>query len=99
MRIDLTITMGEDSKTMSLDEARGLYSELNMIFGNNNIANEIHQTRDRDPREYSKHIPEDVYTQGPDIKSPRRDDSHGANPKVEAARNRAAKATSGCGRR
>ena len=34
MTIDITITMGEDSRTMSLDEARGLYNELGKMFGN-----------------------------------------------------------------
>ncbi len=37
MRIDITITMGEDSKTMSLQEAKGLYSELGQMFGGNPI--------------------------------------------------------------
>ena len=89
MRIDLTITMGEDSKIMSLDEARGLYMELNQIFGNQNNQYIPTGTINRE-LEYS---PE------PDTKVYKRDDSHGANPKVEAARNRAAKATSGCGSR
>ncbi len=34
MTIDITITMGEDSRTMGLDEARGLYNELGKMFGN-----------------------------------------------------------------
>ncbi len=88
MRIDLTITMGEDSKTMSLDEAKGLYMELNSIFGNQNINSGSAGATYRETN-YSDPIHE----------KPKRNDNHGANPKVEAARNRAAKATSGCGSR
>jgi len=92
MRIDLTITMGEDSKIMSLDEARGLYLELDRIFGNKVESNPY----PIDQKIYRSPEPED---RPREQDRPKRDDTHGANPKVEAARNRAAKATSGCGSR
>ena len=37
MKIEITIIMGEDSRTMSLMEAKGLYDELGKMFGNNPI--------------------------------------------------------------
>ncbi len=34
LKIEIIVTMGEDSKQMSLDEAKGLYDELGKMFGN-----------------------------------------------------------------
>ena len=96
MRIDITITMGNDSKVMSLDEARGLYMELGQLFGSNTDTQYVPSQpiyRDTDINVEPEHNPKEINSK------PKRDDSHGANPKVEAARNRAARATSGCGSR
>ena len=93
MTIDLTITMGEDSKIMSLDEARGLYLELSKLFGNERQHEPMHTKR------IHEQMNEPVVGTQTERPSPNRNDNHGANPKVEAARNRAAKATSGCGSR
>ena len=76
MRIDITVTMGEDSTIMSVDEAKGLYLELGKIFGNSTVGS---GKRNREPETVAKS----------------RDT--GPNPKVEAARQRAAARTSGCG--
>jgi len=87
MTIDITITMGEDSKTMGLDEARGLYNELGKLFGSNS-GSVIH-----DPNTYNpshQHQPSVAVNKEPIPEG---------NPKVEAAKDRAEQRTRGCGAR
>lgn len=83
MTIDITITMGEDSRTMGLDEARGLYNELGKLFGNNS-GSAIH-----DPNMYNQ-------SPKPKVSTPNIPDG---NPMVEAAKDRAEARTRGCGAR
>ena len=84
MTIDITITMGEDSKTMGLDEARGLYTELGKLFGNNQNTQHVPNTYNP-----AKATPEQAA----------RAKAEPGNPKVEAAKDRAERRTSGCGSR
>ncbi len=94
--ISLTITMGQDSKIMTLDEAKMLWNELNNIFGNKidtqNIQRVSGSVHSKEERQVPPEKPQAYYSENVDTKI-------GANPKVEAARNRAAQRTSGCGRR
>ena len=90
MKIDITITMGEDSKIMSLEEAKGLYNELGKLFGNRNVStgsveNKISRSPERRP---TGEIISEQNT-SPDVPE--------GNPRVEAAKNRAASRTAGCG--
>ena len=97
-KIDITITVGKDSKIMSLDEAKELYIELNKLFGKNDPYNVPHS---------KSYIYDDSYIQdshtgsvghGKTSTTVDIDSTPKPNPKVEAARNRAAQRTSGCGK-
>ncbi len=87
MKIEITITMGEDSKTMSLDEAKGLYLELGKMFGQTRSVNTGSVKRTSEEKSTGQIIAEQHVEQ----------DAVKGNPRVEAAKNRAAARTAGCG--
>lgn len=88
-RIDLTITMGDTSKTMSLVEARGLYMTLDEIFGNN-VSSNVVSPNIVDP------LLDIVRTK--DIEDVVEDIDKHLNPVVEAAKKVARERTGGCGK-
>ena len=110
IQIDITITMGDTcSNTMSLDEARMLHSKLGELFGMGNTlpytgirATGSSEPINATPKNIVKNsIPEPVVTnQANDVPTPKEAVTMPPpNLKVEAARQRAAQRTKGCGQR
>ncbi len=91
MRIDITITMGEDSKTMSMDEANELYKELGKMFGNNKtvVSGSVGNKTPRAAEQKSTGQIISEQNTSPEVPK--------GNPRVEAAKDRAAARTAGCG--
>ena len=91
MILGITLDIDGKEQKISLDNARTLYGELNKLFGNNN-TNMNHQPR---------HVEHDGMNneQPTQRQAPKPKPDAYANPKVEAARDRAAARTSGCGAR
>jgi hypothetical protein len=112
IQIDITITMGEAySNTMSLTEAQALYKKLDKIFGNKKQVIDKYENRaerketrlqarptgeilhENAKRMKEKALEENTEPNSPKPKMPP------PNLKVEAARERAAERTRGCGQR
>ena len=94
MRIDITITMGEDSRIMSLEEARGLYGELHKLFGNTSPVGVSGSVKSKPtiPRAAEQKSTGQIISEqrtAPEVPK--------GNPRVEAAKDRAAARTAGCG--
>ena len=87
MKIRINLDIDGNMQTISMAEARDLYFELNSIFGQNNtLAQRTGNTEKKAVETKNKATEkpkEDIYK----------------NPRVEAARDRAAQRTSGCGAR
>lgn len=102
VQIDITITMGDTCQnTMSLDEAKALYQTLQGLFENTPKANHTVPYNSVD-HTYSNPAP----TKNIQNTEPNQTTNTGSekkmpppNLKVEAARQRAAERTSGCGSR
>ena len=98
MILGITLDIDGKEQKLSLDNARALYGELSKLFGNTSMhGGTVNSMPSRGPKntEHVNHKPEQAKAKS----EPKPTLDKYANPKVEAARDRAAARTSGCGAR
>ena len=100
MILGINLDIDGKEQTISLDSARALYFELGKLFGNTNVNTNINTnvSPKNVPNQNTRSIDKKIETPTNKKVEAEKIDKY-ANPVVEAARERAAKRTSGCGAR
>lgn len=97
MGLRITINVNGRNEEISIGEARILFGDLQELFGEQIPTYTHHYEPQHTDRVYEESIPHEVH--GQPVHERRGPDEPTLNPKVEAARERARKRTSGCGSR
>lgn len=99
MAISINIEVGGHTHLIDIIEARTIYNELSIIFGNSNMINDHYNPYDIIKEPGISQQQNNTRIVNNNHKNDSSESTSTLNPKVEEARQRAAKRTSGCGAR